>query len=227
MEIQNEMKPFRIKDCALVVRMADVRPALNLREIYDRISICSVDTIYHHFCETTLRPSFDDPEYRNDFAVWSRYILNDEILAERLGILDPYDFTDMEELRRAVLEIIDDRLSDLSHNPSAKLDKAFDFLQAYTMVFDTGRDIVNPEDLPDAISQMTTSSLYYHFIEARRRVEGRLDDFTAWLLNWNGSGDFLIRAFSEVDFYFPNLKELQSELAGVAELSITGVLIDE
>ncbi len=221
------MKPFRIKDCALVVRMADVRPALNLRELYDRISVCSVDSIYHHFCETTLRPSFDDPEYRNDFAVWSRYILNDEILAERLGILDPYDFGDMEELRRAVLEIIDDRLSDLSHIPSVNLDKAFEFLQAYTMVFDTRRDIVNPEDLPDAITQMTTSSLYYHFIEARRRVEGRLDDFTAWLLSWNGRGDSLIRTFSEVDFYFPNLKELQSELSGTTEISLGKVLVNE
>ena len=221
------MKPFRIKDCALVVRMADVRPALNLRELYDRISVCSVDSIYHHFCETTLRPSFDDPEYRNDFAVWSRYTLNDEILAERLGILDPYDFGDMEELRRAVLEIIDDRLSDLSHIPSVNLDKAFEFLQAYTMVFDTRRDIVRPEDLPDAITQMTTSSLYYHFIEARRRVEGRLDDFTAWLLSWNGSGDSLIRAFSEVDFYFPSLKELQSELSGKTEISLGEILINE
>lgn len=221
------MKPFRIKDCALVVRMADVRPALNLRELYDRISVCSVDSIYHHFCETTLRPSFDDPEYRNDFAVWSRYILNDEILAERLGILDPYDFGDMEELRRAVLETIDDRLSGLSHIPSASLDKAFEFLQAYTMVFDTGRDIINPEDLPDAITQMTTSSLYYHFIEARRRVEGRLDDFTAWLLSWNGRGDSLVRALSEVDFYFPNLKELQSELSGTTEMSLGKVLINE
>ncbi|MEE9554686.1 MAG: DUF5752 family protein, partial [candidate division Zixibacteria bacterium] len=205
----------------------DVRPALNLRELYDRISTCTMDSIYHHFCETTLRPSFDDPEYRNDFAVWARYTLNDEILAERLGILDPYDFTDMEALRRAVLDIIDDRLSELSHFPWARQNKAFEFIQAYTMVFDTGRDITNPEDLPYAITQMTTSSLYYHFIEARRRVEGRLDDFTAWLMNWNGRSDFLIKTFSEVDFYFPTLKELQSELANTTKMVMREILIDE
>ena len=28
-----------------------------------------------------LRPRFDNPEYHNDFAIWSRYALNDLVLA--------------------------------------------------------------------------------------------------------------------------------------------------
>ncbi len=206
------MKPFGIKDCALAIRMADVRQALNLRELYDRISVCSVDSLYHHFCETTLRPSFDDPEFRNDFAVWSHYALKDDILAEQLGVLNPYDYKELEDLRRVVLDVIDDRLSSLTYFPWAKQGQAFEFLQAHTVVFDTGKIIENPEDLPTAIGQMTTSSLYYHYLEARRRVEDKRDDFTAWLLDWNSRGEHLIKALSEVDFYFLNLKELQSEL---------------
>jgi len=204
--------------------MAQVKPALNLRELYDRIAICSADSIYHHFCETTLRPSFDDPEFRNDFAFWSFHALNDEFLAERLGVLDPYDFADIEDLRNTLLDLIDERLSELSYFPWAKPGHAFEFLQAHTVVFDTKKEIESPEELPAAISQMSTGSLYYHFLEARRRVEGRQDDFSAWLLNWNSRGDVLIKAFSEIDFYFLTLKELQIELAEKSAAVIEGSL---
>jgi hypothetical protein len=205
--------------------MAGVGQALNLRELHDRITVCPADSIYHHFCETPLRPSFDDPDYRNDFAVWSHYALNDEILAERLGVLDPYDFRDMEDLRQTVLDIIDERLSELSHFPWAKSGMAFSFLQAHTVVFDTDRYFETPDELPLVLSQMTTSSLYYHFLEARRRVEGKLDDFTAWLTEWDGRGDAIIKAFSEVDFYFLTLKDLQSKLAHAAGIALREVSI--
>jgi hypothetical protein len=219
-----ELKPFQIKDCALVVRMADVRPAINLRELYDRILSCSPDTIYHHFCETPLRATFDDPVFRNDFALWSHNAINDQILAERLGILNPYKFDNMEELRKTVLELIDDRLSELAHIPWAKTGQEFHFLQAVTVIFETGNRIDDPLELPRAIAEMTTSSLYYHFLEARRRVEGGDDDFTAWLRDWNDRGEDLIKSFSEVDFYFFSLKELQAELARSADQALKGVL---
>lgn len=218
------MKPFRIKDCALAVRMADVRQAMNLRELYDRLAVCSVDSLYHHFCETTLRPSFDDPEFRNDFAVWAYYTLKDEVLAEQLGVLNPYDYKDLEDLRRVVLEVIDERLSRLTYFPWARQGQAFEFLQAHTVVFDTGKSIDAPEDLPLMIGQMTTSSLYYHFLEARRRVDEHRDDFTAWLLDWNSRGEQLIKAFSEVDFYFLSLKELQKELLELSSRIMRKVL---
>jgi len=219
-KVKSEKKffPFEIKDCALIIRMSGVRSAINLRELRDRVEVCSDDSIYHHFCETLLRPTFDDPDYRNDFAVWSLRSLHDRLLAERLGILNPYDFNDMEILRTAVLDILDERLSELPHIPWAKREEEFSFQQAMTVVFDTGKTIDQPEDLPEAIARMTTSSLYYHFLEARRRVEDRQDDFSEWLKWWGPLGDTLIRAFREIDFYFLTLRELQAELQRVASM---------
>ncbi|HEX7504816.1 MAG TPA: DUF5752 family protein, partial [Syntrophales bacterium] len=93
------MSDFEIKDCSLLIRMSGLPAAVNLRELRDRISVCSADVLYHHFCETPLSPSFDYPDYRNDFAIWAKWRLGDEILAERLGMIDPYLFPSMEELR--------------------------------------------------------------------------------------------------------------------------------
>jgi len=203
---------FQIKDCALIVRICDQLPAINLRELRERISSCSSDAIYHHFCETVLRPSFDDPEFHNDFAIWARRGLHDHVLAERLEILDPYSFPNMEELRKEILDILADRLSEIYYIPWALHENAFHFHTATTVVFDTNMTIDSPENLGRAIANMTTSSLYYHFWEARRRTPEGTDDFSFWLEDWNNRGRELIEAFSQIDFYFMSLSELQEKL---------------
>jgi len=210
-----KVAPFAIKDCALIIRICDQLPAINLRELHERVSNCPVDSLYHHFCETAIRPSFDDPEFHNDFAIWARHALHDHVLAERLEILHPYSFTDMEELRKELIDIIADRLSEIHFIPWALHDQAFFFKQATTVVFDTNRTIESPEDLGSAVAAMTTSSLYYHFWEARRRTPGNMDDFSFWLTGWNDRGKPLIEAFSQIDFYFMSLRELQQKLYDV------------
>ncbi len=208
----HNVTPFQIKDCALIMRTTDILPALNLREFRAGIAACPVESLYHHFCETVIRPSFDDPEFHNDFARWARRGLHDHILAERLEILDPYAFADMEELRRVVLELIDDRLSEVSLIPWTSEQGPFHFLQATTVVFDTGKSFRNPEEMRDAVAEMTTSSIYYHFWEARRRTPEHRDDLSAWLSQWNKRGEKIIKTILEIDFYFLNLKELQNRL---------------
>ncbi len=69
------MNSFEVKDCALLTRMSGLPPAFNLRELRERIAACGDNVLFHHYCETTLRATFDNPDYRNDFAVWSKLYL--------------------------------------------------------------------------------------------------------------------------------------------------------
>lgn len=210
------MKEFVVKDCALLVRMSGLPPAINLRELRERIAAAGENVLYHHFFETTLRPSFDDPFYRNDFAVWANLRLRDQALAERLGIIDPYAFDSIEALRAATLEIVDDRLSEVPSVPWAAPGQEFFFTEALTVVFDTGERIVNPRDLAGAIRRMTTGSVYYHFLEARRREPRHEDDFRAWL----GEEEAFRAhrgALAAVDFYFKSLLQLRDALAAALD----------
>jgi len=207
------MKPFEVKDCALLMRMSGLPPAMNLRELRDRIAICDEDVLYHHFCETTLRPMFDDPDYRNDFAVWSKLYLGDRVLAERLGILDPYSFAGMEELRAVVLEIIDDRLGELTVIPWVRPGDEFFFKQSTTVVFDTGERIEDPKDLHRAIQRMTNGSVYYHFLEALRRPPAGKDDFSSWLLDGGEEFEPYLHILGSIDFQFHGLAHLREDLA--------------
>ena len=165
------MTQFKVKDCALLIRMSGQPPAINLRELRERIAACSENALFHHFCEPLLRPAFDHPDYRNDFAVWVKWYLSDRVLAERLGILDPFSMSSLEELRAVTLDIIDERLSEVVAIPSAAPGDEFYFLEATTVVFDTGERIASPRELATVIKGMTNGSIYYHFLEARRRTE--------------------------------------------------------
>jgi len=207
------MKPFEVKDCALLMRMSGLPPAMNLRELRDRIATCDENAMYHHFCETTLRPTFDDPDYRNDFAVWSKLYLGDRVLAERLGILDPYSFPGMEELRAVVLEIIDDRLGELTMIPWVRPGDEFLFKQSTTVVFDTGERIQDPKDLHDAIRRMTNGSVYYHFLEALRRPPVGKDDFSTWLMDGGAEFEPYLRILGSIDIQFHSLAHLRGDLA--------------
>ncbi|GAB4326610.1 MAG: DUF5752 family protein [Candidatus Zixiibacteriota bacterium] len=203
---------FYVRGCALITRTANLKPALTLRELRDRIEECPRASLYHHFCETKLRPTFDDPEYPNDFAVWAAHALRDPVLAERLGVLDPYTFSELEELRAATLDIIDDCLADSPSNPAADRGEQFHFLQAMTVVFDTGVELHAVDDLPRAVNRMNLGSIYYHFIEARRRVPTGLDDFSAWLAAWGAETESLVHRLATMDFYFFSLRELKEQL---------------
>lgn len=203
---------FFVKDCALITRMAGIGTAMNLRELEDRISIAPAECLFHHVCETVIRPTFDDPEYHNDFAVWAARHLRDRVLAERLAIVNPYKMTDLEEVRRHLIDIIEERLSEVPHIPWSPPGHEFQFMRAVTVVFNTGVVLETPEDLHREIPHMSLSSIYYHFVEARRRREDGLDDFSGWLLDSDGAVEPFIKALKSVDFYFFSLAELKRNL---------------
>ncbi len=219
------MNDFIVMDCALLTRMSGLSPAFNLRELRDRVATCGDNVLYHHFCETPLRTTFDDPEYRNDFAVWAKKDLADKILAERLGIIDPYEEESFALLRRQVLDIVDDRLSELSPwVPAVRPGHEFFFMEALTVTFETDTRISQPADLADAIQAMTNGSIFFHFLEALRRPPLHKDDFTAWLVERGPAGEAYAKAIEGVDFYFMTLSALRDHLS-TSLRSVKGVAV--
>jgi len=206
------MEPFRIIDCALLQKMSGLPAAINLREMRERISSCSRNVLYHHFCETPLKPTFDYPDYRNDLAVWAKQRLGDDILAERLGIIDPYSFSSIDDLRKMVLEIFDERLNEVEVVPSSSKGYEFYFMETTIIIFDTGNKINHPDELSASIRNMTNSSIYFHVLDAKRRSIKGIDDFSTWLQTSEGNWDHYISAIQSIDVMFFTLGEIKNEL---------------
>jgi len=215
-EGNGQVGPFIAKDCALVGIATGMR-AQNLRELRDHLSRIHSGSIDYHFWGALLRPRFDDPEYNNDFAVWCHYALHDDPLAERLAVIDPTDFEDLEALRQELIEVIEERLEEIERIPWSDRDRQFTFLRSQIVVFDTGIQIARPEDLVEVIPRLPVGSIFYHFIDARRREPIRIDDFRVWLEGFAGTYANLQDRLAAVDPFFVTLTDLRQQLATVFE----------
>jgi len=205
--------PFRFRDSALIT-LALGRGAHNLRELRDRVAEVPVASLHHHFFEGLLRPSFDDPEFRNDFALWARDALRDDVLAERLAVLDPFDLPrDGEALRTALLELLEDRLAEVATPPAAPPGREFRFLRSQLVVFDTGALARTPEELAGAVADLPRGSIYYHFVDARLRPPRGQDDFSHWLDGWGERGAAARQRLAAIDFSFGSLADLREAIA--------------
>jgi Family of unknown function (DUF5752) len=208
---------FAIKDCALAT-MATGRRAQTLGELRDVLRDIHPGCIYYHFWGTLLRPQFTDREYNNDFASWCHHSLHDNTAAERLAVIDPADFADMEELRRELIEVIEERLDETELMLFARTDQQFYFTRSVIVVFDTNLRMRRPAELARAIPELSVGSIFYHFIDARRRQPFAMDDFRAWLTSWGPEHKAVCDSVAEIDPYFESLFVLRRRLAEAFEV---------
>ncbi|HYE35175.1 DUF5752 family protein [Methylocaldum sp.] len=206
--------PFIVNDCALLA-IATGKRAQNLKELRDHLLTIHPGSIYFHFWGNLLQPRFDEPEYNNDFAAWSMRGLHDKALAERLSVVDPNSYGTLDELRQELIDVIEQRLDEREVLAWAQPDQQFEFIRALTVVFRTDLQFFTPEKLAGRINQMSVSSIFYHFIDAKRRNENRLDDFRNWLVSFEGRYEGLSQSLAQVDPYFTSLTDLREELADI------------
>lgn len=202
---------FAVKDCALAA-IATGKRAQNLKELRDQLLTIDSASIYYHFWGALLRPTFDDPEYNNDFAAWVRHGLHEPALAERLSVIDPTDFEDIEALRYEVVEVIESHLDSLETIPWTRTDQQFHFIRSQIVVFSTNQTLTDPEELVRAVAGMSAGSIFYHFVDARRRTPGGMDDFRTWLTDFGGRYAELCDVLAAVDPFFPTLHDLRQQL---------------
>jgi hypothetical protein len=201
--------PFAVIDCAMLSVATGVS-AQNLRELRDRLRSAPASSLYFHFWGAHLRPGFEDPEYNNDFAMWARRGLNDLALAERLSVIDPYG--DLEALREELIEAAEQRLAEREYVPWAPPDQGFHFIRGLLIVLDTGLRLQSPEALAEALPRLSDGSLFYHFIDARRRPPEGVDDLRAWLSGFGDRYAGLVAQIADIDPYFVTLTGLRGEL---------------
>ncbi len=217
----NSKNIFTVRDCALLA-VATGRNALNLRELAAHIREVELASIHYHFWGNRLRPRFDPPDYQNDFASWAHYNLHDDVISERLAIINPTEFESTERLQEKVLDVIEERLAEIGHTYWQTADQDFAFIRSQIVVFDTGLRARSPEELRDLLPKLSASAVFYHFIDGRLRLPSNVDDFRTWLVNFGDGYHELVNGLANLDPYFMTLTELRDKLVGLFQTYCEG-----
>lgn len=208
------VQDFSIKDCALIA-VATGHSVLTVKELHNSLLTISVDSIYYHFWGGLLHPRFEEREYNNDFAAWAWYGLHDGALAERLAVVDPTEFDSLEDIRHELLEIVEERLDEKECLAWMGATIPFEFIRSQIVVFDTRKKTTAPEELAALLPTISASSIFYHFIDARRRLSHHGDDFSFWLSGFGDRYQGLCDKLDAIDPYFGSLTQLKKQLIGL------------
>lgn len=185
--------PFRFTACLELREFLGVR-AENERQLLELIDQVPLDSIYFHTHGFLLRHKFATGLYPNDFATWAAVHARDQVLGERLALVDPGEFPSLEALREELVAVIDDHLRAIPMVPRAVPGEPFDFIRSRIVEVPTGVEARTLAELRQALLEVDSSALYFHLVEARLRLGRGQNDFAAWLEHGLGLADLAARA---------------------------------
>ncbi len=157
------------------------RIAWDERELLIGIEEVPADSIHYHSHSHFLRSRYLGAPYPNDFATWAAIQVRDRVLGERLAVVDPFDYGDLERLRAELITIIDDHLASLQTIPRVVYGEPFDFMRSSIIEVPTGIAAHTLREFRDALAHVDLSVVYYHFFEPVRSKDRRATDPAYWL----------------------------------------------
>ncbi len=207
---------FSLRSCELLA-ISTGKKARTLQELRDALGDVPGSSLHYHFWGRLMRPQIGESEYNNDFAWWAGHSLGEKALAERLSVINPGDYASLEDLREDMIALLEDRMDQGDFFSWARSSYPFFFTRAQMLVFDTGVGVSRPEELADALRRVPYSSVFYHFLDARRRTPEGEDDFCYWLRQFDEETEPLRRELQNVDPHLLSLEELQEQIVSIVE----------
>jgi len=211
----NDTMPFRFMGCSEIQELLG-KQAEDERSLAELLEEVPVDSVYFHTHSYFLRHRFIERIYPNDFAEWVGNQVRDHVLAERLSVVDPYDFSSLEMLREELISIIDDHLSGMSTVPRAQFGSPFYFNRSRILQVPTGLEVRTLPEFRDAISEVDVSALYFHVFEAHLRLQREENDFSSWIRE-SLKLPALANRMKALNPYLGSLERLRSSLLNMCD----------
>ena len=206
---------FTFYECMNLIRPTGKR-ARDTRQLLTLINEADPNVIYHHMHRTCLNESIEALEYPNDFAVWAADALEERALAEKLSGLDLNACKGVEEVRSGIANILKTHLAENPAPRPAKPGNDFFFNDAFIIVVPADLVVENVPGFIDALRVVGSSSLYFHFFEARMRLKRPTNDFSTWFDKSQNQPAFA-KHINEIDPYHYNLEELRRKVISLLQ----------
>ena len=203
---------FEFRECRKLL-IATGKKARNMGELAELIQTASDASIYHHTQEYFFKGHI--VEYTNDFAQWVGSVLEARVLSENLSNIDPFRQTSAGSLRTELTNAISAYIKRFGPQGDALPGEEFYFQESVTVVFPAGFRALNLAEFLMAMRFVDSHSIYYHFYEGRRRLEG-VDDFSRWIEEVLGLRDLAL-AIRAIDPFMHSIEGVREHIISLVE----------
>lgn len=207
--------PFTFIGC-VELRQALDRRALNEQELMDRLKEVPAGSIFYHTHGYFLRHRPVTTAYGNDFATWVAVQVRDQVLAERLAVVNPFEFPNLEALREELATIIHDHLLRLSSVPRVEFGEPFYFQQSHVVEVPLGPGAETLTEFRDGLAEVDASAIYFHMVKARARLGRRSGDFAEWIRTSLELPELADR-IERIDAYMTSLERVRARLLSLID----------
>lgn len=173
-------KPFYFYTRLTLVELSG-KTARNVKELWEGINTVPSPCIYHHTHRFLEQHQHYSPEYPNDFSFWITYNLGLKKLGERIASVDIVQFSDIENLRKRIADILEDYVITASKIRDCIAGEEFHFLSSRIFILTTPFAAHNLQEFLECMEKVSVHSLYFHIFESRLRIKRQGNDFSAWL----------------------------------------------
>ena len=208
-------QPFTFIGCVELRQGLD-RRAQDERELMDLLEEVPAGSVFYHTHGYFLRHRPLTTAYGNDFATWVAVQVRDQVLAERLAIVNPFEFRTLEELRDELVTTVHDHLTHLSSVPRVEFGEPFYFQQSHIVEVPLGTGATTLAEFRDGLAEVDSSAIYFHMVEARARLGRRSGDFAEWILTSIGLPQ-LAERIERIDAYMTSLERVRARVLSLVD----------
>ena len=211
----SDLEPFVFQTERRMILLTG-RSACNIVELLEHIKEVSGSSIFYHTHQQYLSHHFEKPVFHDDFASWVSHALLEEALAEKLVALDVFSFSSIRQLRNAIIKTIEDYLADIGGRRQNCLPgQEFHFCESKSFIIPSGLIAYDIEDFFAKLPKVSNASLYFHFFEARLRLERPSNDFSTWL-SYRGA-EWRAQMINKATPYRMTMEELREEICKIGK----------
>jgi hypothetical protein len=211
-------QPFVFTGCVELRQSLDHR-ATDERELLERLEEVPAGSVFYHTHGYFLRHRPVTTAYGNDFAAWVATQVRDQVLAERLAVVNPFEFTSLEALREEMASIIHDHLLRLSAVPRVEFGEPFYFQQSHIVEVPLGTGATTLAEFRAGLAAVDASAIYFHMVEARARLGRRAGDFAEWLRT-SLEMPALAERIARIDTYVTSLERVRARVLGLVDTAL-------
>jgi Family of unknown function (DUF5752) len=211
---------FIFTGCVELRQALDHRAA-DERELLERLEEVPSGSVFYHTHGYFLRHRPITTAYGNDFAAWVATQVRDQVLAERLAVVNPFEISGLEQLREELASIIHDHLLRLSAVPRVEFGEPFYFQQSHIVEVPLGSGANTLAEFRAGLAAVDASAIYFHMVEARARLGRRAGDFAEWLRTSLGMQE-LAEQIERIDTYMTSLERVRARVLALVDATLEG-----